>query len=96
MDFDHHFVDLAVNYKELDFVDHQSLDFAVHIVDFVVVAVGHDACILRCSRSRFSQLINRYSIWNSTLGVSSCTSSSSPKEGPVLAACAALCSASIC
>ena len=22
-------------------------------------------CILRCSRSRFSQLINRYSIWNS-------------------------------
>ena len=42
MDFDHHFVDLAVNYKELDLVDHQSLDFAVHIVDFVVVAFDHD------------------------------------------------------
>ena len=42
MDFDHHFVDLAVNHMELDLVDHKSLDSVVHIVDCAEVDVDHD------------------------------------------------------
>ena len=67
MDFDHHFVDLAVNYTELDLVDHQSFGILLYILLILQLwlPLVTTTCILRCSRSRFCQLINGYSIWNS-------------------------------